>query len=354
MSAPIETMTAVEAMAGKGIALEVVKVTKGDAPKVGSVEVPVEVPKSVRKPKSRPTPTREGPKSKKDKQKAKQSVRASLRKHPQTGKPTTSEKGKAIDVEPEVEVEELHVDTNDIDMDGVENVDVEGSDPISKLPEYIHSHRGKMKVLKDIDESKVTLHTPLLPDQIVFEGPRLGHIPLLKLEDLDLDDAKCFPHLAMDQLMHRVFYKDSGVTTLDPRKWVKGVDKVGLLNMLQVPHYNRTPITMVVIKQLLCLLHDGCLWLEDSIPITDILIHRITQLPHSGENSAISFGGKTGERNLAKAMKDKFKHAKKPHSYAITSIVDLAVKVATQILAGNIMRKCHAYEVLAPVVALEA
>jgi len=40
-----------------------------------------------------------------------------------------------------------------------------------------------------------------------------------------------FPHLVTDQLMHHVFHNDSGVTTLEPRKWVKGVDKAGLLNM---------------------------------------------------------------------------------------------------------------------------
>lgn len=53
----------------------------------------------------------------------------------------------------------------------VEEVEVEGSKPITKLPKYVPSHKGKNKVLKDIDESKVALHTPLLPNKIVFEGP---------------------------------------------------------------------------------------------------------------------------------------------------------------------------------------
>jgi len=42
----------------------------------------------------------------------------------------------------------------------MEDVELEGSNPISKLPEYIFPCRGKTKVSKDIDESKVTLHTP--------------------------------------------------------------------------------------------------------------------------------------------------------------------------------------------------
>lgn len=144
------------------------------------------------------------------------------------------------------------------------------------------------------------------------------------------------------------------MTKLEPRKWLKGVDKAGLLNILWVPHYSRTPITMIPIKQLLCLVHDGCLWLEEPILITDMLIHRITWLSHVGENTAMEFGGKAGEHDLAEAMEDKFKLAKKSRGYSITSITNPVVKVATQILAGKIMRTCHVDEVSAPVVSLAA
>lgn len=95
------------------------------------------------------------------------------------------EKGKLVDQEPKEDVEEIHMDAEEIDM-GAEDIDVEGSNPISKLPEYIPPRRGKLKVPKDIDESKDTLHTPLLQDKIIFEGPHLGHVPHLKLEDWDL------------------------------------------------------------------------------------------------------------------------------------------------------------------------
>jgi len=65
----------------------------------------------------------------------------------------------------------------------VEEVEVKGSNPITKLPEYIPPHKGRTKVPKDINKIKVALHTPLLWDEIVFEGPCLGWVPLLKLED---------------------------------------------------------------------------------------------------------------------------------------------------------------------------
>lgn len=42
--------------------------------------------------------------------------------------------------------------------------------------------------------------------------------------------------------------------------------------------------------------HDGCLWLEEPILITDRLIHRITWLPYIGENLAMMFGEKVASK----------------------------------------------------------
>ena len=147
----------------------------------------------------------------------------------------------------EEEIEDIPMDDEDVGVE-MEDVEIEGFDSIIKLPEYILPRRDKSKVPKDIHESKVTLHTPLLPNQVVFEGPCLGHVPLLKLEDQDLEDTEQFPHLVTYQLIHRIFHKTTGMTMLEPWKWLRGMDKVGFLNMLWVPHYNRVPIRMVVIK----------------------------------------------------------------------------------------------------------
>lgn len=148
---------------------------------------------------------------------------------------------------------------------------------------------------KDIDESKTPLQTPLLSDDIVFDRPRLAQVPLLKLEDWDLVDHKKFPHLETKQLMCCIIDMNAGMIALELRRWLRGVDKAGFLNLLWVPHYNRTPMIVLVIKQLLCLVHDGCLWLEDLIPIMDKLIHGITRFLYTGENSAMIFSVKGGD-----------------------------------------------------------
>ena len=62
-------------------------------------------------------------------------------------------------------------------------VETQGADPITRLPEYVPPREGRAKVSKDIDESKISLQTSLLQDDIVFEGPHLGWVPLLKLDD---------------------------------------------------------------------------------------------------------------------------------------------------------------------------
>lgn len=139
---------------------------------------------------------------------------------------------------------------------------------------------------------------------------------------------------------------------LELRKCLKGVDKARLLSLLKVPHYNHTPITWLVIKQLLFLVHDGCLWMEEMIPITDRLIHKITRLPYIGENPPMMFGINGGELTLTEVMKEKFKPMKKLWGYAISSIYDPTVKVATFIWAGKDMKKCCKDEVSTPIIAL--
>ena len=76
------------------------------------------------------------------------------------------------------------------------------------------------------------------------------------------------------------------VIELEMRKWLCKVGKVKLLNLLWVPHFHRALITFFFIRQLLCVVHNGCLWLEEPIPITTYLIHHISGLPCKREDLA--------------------------------------------------------------------
>ena len=80
----------------------------------------------------------------------------------------------------------------------VEEVEAQGANRIAQLPKYVPPLKGKAKVLKDIDERKTPLQTPLFSYEIVLEGPCLARVPLLKLEDWDLDNHEKFPHLVTE------------------------------------------------------------------------------------------------------------------------------------------------------------
>ena len=95
----------------------------------------------------------------------------------------------------------------------------------------------------------------------MFEGMHLGRVSTMKFEDWGLADHEKFPHLETGNLMKQ---NTAGVvTTLEPQKWLRGVEKAKMLNLLWVSHFHHAPITIFVIKELLCLVHDGFLWLEE-------------------------------------------------------------------------------------------
>ena len=110
--------------------------------------------------------------------------------------------------------------------------------------------------------------------------------------------------------MKRVYYQDSGVTELEMVKWIHGVENSRLLNLLWVPHYHRTTINTTCVQKLLTLLHDGYLWLEEPIPITTEIIHRISRLPCAGRDP-VEIVGTSGDLTIAEAMKKKYKLEKK-------------------------------------------
>ena len=92
--------------------------------------------------------------------------------------------------------------------------------------------KGKDKVSKDIDESKSSMQTTLLPNDIVFEGPHLGWVPILKFKYWDLTNHKKFSHLVTKKLIRRWIDVTTGTIELESQKWLKGVEKVELLNLL--------------------------------------------------------------------------------------------------------------------------
>jgi len=94
------------------------------------------------------------------------------------------------------------------------------------------------------------------------------------------------------------------------------------------------------------------MWLGTKIPVDDMLIRRIIVFHCQGANPVDAFFRKSQGNKLADQMKNNFGFVKKSWGYAISSSSDLTVHFSAHILAGEIMRKCQADEVLAPIVSL--
>jgi len=90
------------------------------------------------------------------------------------------------------------------------------------------------KIPKDLEVMKSMLQTLLPPDEIRFDGLPLGWIPNIKFKYWYLTHSEKFPQLATEKLLLQ--------------KWLRGVEKAGLLNLRWIPHYHRTTITIFVIQ----------------------------------------------------------------------------------------------------------
>ena len=112
--------------------------------------------------------------------------------------PTTQEKGTAIKLEEkEEDIKDIPMDDEDVGVE-IEEISAQGTDPITRFPEYVPPRKPKSKVPKDIDESNTPLQTPPLPDEIAFDGMCLAQVHTLKLKYLDLVDHEKLPHLATE------------------------------------------------------------------------------------------------------------------------------------------------------------
>jgi len=79
--------------------------------------------------------------------------------------------------------------------------DIQHTHSATKLPAYVPPWKRKTKVSKDLDKTKSSLQTPLLPDDIMFEGTHLGCVPTMKFEYWDIADREKFAHLETRNLM---------------------------------------------------------------------------------------------------------------------------------------------------------
>jgi hypothetical protein len=96
------------------------------------------------------------------------------------------------------------------------------------------------------------------------------------------------------------------IEALTPQAWIASLQPSGLLNLLQIPHYERSNEINAVVKVLLSCVHGGHIWLDRRVNITIDLIHRITRLSKTRADPVAHFVGKDQDRKLAVRLIKKY------------------------------------------------
>ena len=109
---------------------------------------------------------------------------------------------------------------------------------------------------------------------------------------------------------------------LETKRWVLGLHKASMLNLLQIPHFGRNLINDICVWKLLALVHGDALWLGARIPIDATMIHRIIDLPAKGTDPIIHFGRKAKEKYVAKQIKNKYQVSWKSQGFVVSEIND--------------------------------
>jgi hypothetical protein len=65
---------------------------------------------------------------------------------------------------------------------------------------------------------------------------------------------------------------------------ILGLYNIGIMNLLDAPHFGRGNTINAYVKRLLARVHGKILWMDRSVPITVDLIAGITGIPTDGEN----------------------------------------------------------------------
>lgn len=193
---------------------------------------------------------------------------------------------------------------------------------------------------------------PSIPKGVIREGDILGLISTLKYAHHDITDEKKFPKLVPSKFLKKSISSETHMIVIEPHAWASGLQKAGLLNMFDIPHFGQSQGINVCVKMLLSCVHGGYMWLNKSVSINIDLIVRITGLLSQVQNPASLFFDKKNEKVLAESMKEKLHTFNGQRGMDVASICDPRVRFATQALACKLLIKCKKDQVPFAVIAV--
>ena len=221
---------------------------------------------------------------------------------------------------------------------------------MSFFPTYVCLLRHEAPKIQLSVKAKYLVLLPPMFEDVEEEGSLLGYINDLKYQDYNLLDQIKFPQFQVDQYMSMTVSPMTKVEALTPQAWIASLQSLGLLNLLQIPHFRCSNVINVVVKVLLSCVHGRHLWLDCRVDLMIDLIHRITDLRKNGVAPMTHFVGKDQDRKLIK----KYNLTRGGWAYDAVQIEDKVLQFTIQLSVGQVLRKCRSNQVLRPVIELAA
>jgi len=139
---------------------------------------------------------------------------------------------------------------------------------------------------------------------------------------------------------------------LEPHSWEVGIDKSGILNLLEIPHFGQSLEIKLCSKMLLSCFHRGNFWIEPLVSIDTQIIVRIITLLKLGEDPTKLFTNKVGDKFLSETTKDEFHTFWVKRGLYVKNIRDDVVWFFMQISSYKLLRKCRKDEVSTTVISV--
>jgi hypothetical protein len=133
---------------------------------------------------------------------------------------------------------------------------------------------------------------------------------------------------------------------------VKVLEKPGLLNLLEIPHFGRGTEVNAVVRVLLSCVHGGYLWLSNRVDLNVDLIHRITGLSKHGRDPQIQIVGKAKDTRLSQDQVQRYDLQRGGRAYDLAQIKNDTLRFTAGLLAGKLLTKVRPKEVTGSVIRL--
>lgn len=211
---------------------------------------------------------------------------------------------------------------------------------IAWTPVYISPRPSTVPKVPLVKNTKYPILLPPMFDDVIEEGDLLGHIPNLQYQDYNLQDTEKFPKFQVDKYLCKKPDLITLIETIVPRDQIEKLAPSGLLNLLKISHFGRSPKLNAVVKILLSCVHEGYLWLDRKIDLNLDVIHKITGLSKASSDPGAHFVGKSLDRKLSVKIMKEHNVTKGTRAYDSANIQDHALRFTVQLLSGRVLRKC--------------